>query len=280
MTLAVTATTRLAGVVGAPISHSLSPLIHNAWIDACGLDAVYVAFPVAPSGLASLVEAFRGGLVLGLNITAPFKEQALLLANQASLRAQDAGAANLLLFRGNGTVEADNTDGEGLLGALLGQGAPFDPRARPSLVLGAGGAARGAVSALLKAGAPGVFIVNRDRARGEALAKSFGERASAPSSQETKMAMASVGAVINATPAGLEAASQNGVDLAALAIDAVVMDMAYRPLITPLLASARARGLTTVDGLEMLIGQARPSFEAIFGRPSPNLNVRSLVLGS
>ena len=276
----VTGATRVAGVVGYPVRHSLSPLIHNAWLVATGLDGVYVAFAPEPGRFAALIEGFRGAAVVGLNVTAPFKEQALVVADHASGRALDAGSANLLLFRDDGRIEADNTDGEGLLAAFASQAPGHDLASNPVLILGAGGAARGAASAFIHAGSPHVLIINRDRSRGEALAMSLGANVEAPSPARLKDLLGSLGAVVNATPAGLEAAKAFGINVASLAPRAVVMDMVYRPVITPLLAAAQARGLTTVDGLEMLIGQARPSFEAMFERPAPALDVRALAMAS
>jgi len=258
----------VAAIAGAPIAHSLSPVIHNAWIEAAGLDAVYIA--LEPRGLGDLVRAARGGLIRGLNVTAPFKAEALALADRPSERAVRAGSANLLTFELDGTVRADNTDGEGLLAAFAEQAPGFDPAAGPVVILGAGGAASGAVAAFVEAGAPRVRVVNRSPARAQALATAFGPVVEAVSLGEVGDAIADANAVINATPVApefsLETAPQT----------AVIMDMVYRPLATPLLVRARARGLRAVDGLAMLIGQARPSFEAFFGvRPPPNLDVRA-----
>ena len=135
----------IAGVVGRPVRHSLSPLIHNAWLAAAGIDGAYIALSPAEEGFAHLIEGLRGGSLRGLNITLPFKEAALAAADRASERATAAGAANLLLFSDDGAVEADNTDGLGLLGAFAVQAANYDPDQRPVVILGAGGAAGGGV---------------------------------------------------------------------------------------------------------------------------------------
>ena len=135
--------TLVAGVVGSPVKHSLSPLIHNAWLQGSDIDGVYVAFPLAKDGLRALVNGFRGGVIRGLNVTVPFKEEALALADRASRQAQDAGAANLLLFHPDGTMSADNTDGVGLLAAFAEQAPNLVLRDRTAVVLGAGGAACG-----------------------------------------------------------------------------------------------------------------------------------------
>jgi shikimate dehydrogenase len=278
MTLRISGAAKVAGVVGAPVRHSLSPLLHNAWIAAAGLDAAYVPFAPPETGFAAFAEGMRGGAIVGLNVTIPFKSEALALADVRDPLAETSGAANLLLFRPDGRIEARNTDGPGLLAAFAEQAPSFDVRAAPVLVLGAGGAARGGVAALLQAGAPEVRIANRTESRASALAEGFaGARAFAWT--DVGRALADAGAVINATAGGLDGGG--GLDFAfdGAPPGAVAMDMVYKPLETPFLAAARARGLATVDGLAMLIGQARPSFEAFFGRPPPvEAPVRKLAL--
>jgi len=270
----------LAGVVGWPISHSLSPQLQNAWILAAGIDAVYVPFSVPPGRFAAFIAGMRGGPLLGLNVTAPHKQAALGLADRVSPQARAAGAANLLVFHEDGLLSADNTDGEGLLKAFAAQAPKFVPSAGPVLIVGAGGAARGAASALLAAGTPKIQILNRNPQRALNLAQTLGPQVEPLSAPPKNDVVRAWGAVINATPAGLDAASSLGVDLSALSADAVVMDMVYRPLRTPLLEGAARRGLVTVDGLEMLIGQARPSFRALFGAEPPSLDIRAMALGA
>lgn len=280
MTGTITGATQVAGVVGSPVRLSLSPLIHNAWIAAAGIDAVYVAFAPRPDGLDALVQGLRGGVARGLNVTVPFKEAALALADEASPRARRAGAANLLVFNGDGTIFGDNTDGAGLMSALAVQAPRFDPAAAPAVVMGAGGAGRGAVTALLDAGAPAVRVVNRSRARAQGLADAFGARIELFDPSQSAAAVLGAGVVVNATTLGLEGQGDLPDFMAAAAPTLVVMDMVYRPLRTALLARAQARGLRTVDGLAMLIGQAAPSFEALFGRPPPPIDVRALALAA
>ena len=255
----------LAGVAGQPIAHSLSPLIHNAWIAAAGLDADYRAFgPEDAAGFAALVAEGRAGRLWGLNVTAPFKEQALALADEVSATAATCGSANLLVF-GDGRVRADSTDGAGLMAALAEQAPQLNVRGQIAIVLGAGGAARAAVAALQTAGAK-VGVLNRTRARAEALAEDLG----AAVLEATALDEAAL--VVNALSVPPD------IDVSRLRDDAVLMDMTYRPLLTPFLAQGRSRGLTTVDGLAMLIGQARPSFSAIFGTEPPAIDVRTAAL--
>jgi len=275
----ITGRTLVAGVAGNPVTHSLSPLIHNAWLAAAGIDGVYVAFAPDADRFEVFIDAFRGGAIRGLNVTIPFKEVALSVADIVSPRAEKAAAANLLTFEADGRVAADNTDGLGLLGALAAQAPGFDPKAGPIAVLGAGGAARGAVAALLTAGAPQVRIVNRTLAKAEAVAGAVGLGAVACPLDAAAEAFDGVTAVINATSAGLSGQPGLDVPLDATPETAVVMDMVYKPLETPFLAEARRLGRPIVDGLEMLIRQAEPSFQAFYGAAPPaGVDVRALAL--
>jgi shikimate dehydrogenase len=276
--MTISGKTVVAGVVGNPVAHSMSPVLHNAWLAAAGIDGVYVALAVAQDRFAGFVEGLRGGSLAGLNVTLPFKGEALACADEASNRARRAEAANVLVFRPDGAIVADNTDGVGLLGAFAVQAPGFDPQAGPVAILGAGGGAQGAIAAFLEAGCPQVRIVNRTRERAEVLAERMGEAVLAFGLEDAAEAFAGVTAVINATSAGLGGASLD-VPLAATPKGCVVMDMTYKPLITPFLAEARGLGRPTVDGLEMLVRQAIPSFEAFFGQAPPaEVDVRALAL--
>ena len=258
----------VGGIAGRPIAHSLSPVMHNAWIAAAGMDAVYAPFsPRDAAGFETLVAAGRAGLVQGINVTAPFKEQAFALADTATDAARLSASANILAFH-EGEVRADSSDGLGLMRALAQQAPGLELGGRAVVLLGAGGAARAAAGALVAAGAR-VRIVNRSRDRAEALAADLGPSVTVVGDSE---AFDEAALVINAL------SIQPDLDLARLDPAAVVMDMTYRPILTPLLQAARARGLTTVDGLAMLIGQAAPSFEAIFRVPPPPLDLRPLLL--
>lgn len=272
----VTGAALVAGIVGRPVTHSLSPVLHNAWIDAAGLNAAYVPFAPLAGGFPALVEGLRGGVIRGVNVTIPFKEEALACADEATDRARLAGASNLLLFREDGSVLADNTDGLGMLAALALQAPGFDPKAGPAVILGAGGAARGAAAALRLAGAPDVRILNRTVERAATLAADIGGPVRAV---EPAGALGGANVIVNATSLGLSGGEGPDVDLAEAPASAVVMDMVYKPLRTEFIARAQARGLRTVDGLEMLIRQAVPSFEAFFGvTPSASVDVRALAL--
>jgi shikimate dehydrogenase len=206
----------------------------------------------------------------------PFKEEALALADVVSERAAAAGAANLLLFGTDGVIRADNTDGIGLMSAFAAQAPGFDPAGGPAVVFGAGGAARGAAAAFVAAGASAVRIVNRTAERAEAVSEALGPNVQVFTDAEA--ALAGANAVVNATTLGLGGGAGPAADFAAAPDGCVVMDMVYKPLRTEFMARAAARGLRLVDGLEMLIGQAVPSFEAFYGARPPAIDVRGLVL--
>ena len=213
----------VAGVAGAPVQHSLSPFIHNAWLTAARVDGVYVPFSPVIDGFGDFVRGLRGGALRGLNITVPFKLEALELADRRTDRAIAAGAANLLVFETSGEVFADNTDGEGLLAALVEQAAGFAADAGPAVIIGAGGAARGAAAALLDAGAPEIRILNRSTGRAENLREQLGPRIRVLAGSRGAFEDANV--VINATTLGLGGEEGPDAPFAALPRTAIVMDM-------------------------------------------------------
>lgn len=271
--------TTVAGIVGRPVTHSLSPLIHNAWLAAAAIDGVYVPFTPDAFGFERLAEGLRGGVVRGVNVTVPFKEAALKVADQATPVARRAGAANVLVFDRNGKILADNTDGQGLLHAFAAQAPKWDVQNGPVTVVGAGGAARGAAAALLEAGAPKVWLLNRTLQKAEAIARALGPKVAPLPLTHSVSALQQTTAVINATTIGLEGSGSLNLPLEMTHEATVVMDMVYKPLETPLLAQARALGRPTVDGLEMLIRQAVPSFVHFFGaEPPARVDARALAL--
>ncbi len=283
--MTISAKTLVAGVVGHPVRHSLSPLIHNAWLKAAGLDGAYIALAPSPEGFAALIEGCRGGAVCGLNVTLPFKEQLLGLAkagrDQVSSRAVMAGAANLVVFEADGSLALDNTDGEGLLYAFARQAPRLDLTSGPVVILGAGGAARGAAAALVQAGVPQIRILNRTLSRAEDIASALGTRVQAIEQDQAGAVWDQAIAVINATSLGLGGGEGPRVEWQAVPTDSVFMDMVYKPLETQFLKTARARGHLGVDGLDMLVGQAIPSFTALFDQAPPNdIDVRALALAA
>lgn len=272
--------TLVAGVVGRPVRHSLSPRIHSRWIADAGLDAAYVPFPIQEDGFLRFAEGMRGGVVRGVNVTIPFKADAMAMADESDLMSRRAGASNVLLFHEDGRIEARNTDGPGLIEAFRTDAPGFDFASGPVVVLGAGGAARGAGAALIAAGAPELRFVNRTWSRAAGLAEAFPYTYPFDWVDMAK-AFDGAAAVINATACGLNGRDDLELPLDALPPTAVVMDMVYNPLETGLLRAARARGLRVADGLSMLINQAAPAFEAFYGqKPPAQTDARAVALAA
>jgi shikimate dehydrogenase len=254
--------TARACVIGDPVAHSRSPLIHNHWLKLHGIDGAYDRTRVSAEDLPDFVAAL-GGPYVGCNVTVPHKEHALELADEADEAARAIGAANTL-WRENGQIRATNTDAHGFL-AHLEASAPGWRRDAPATVIGAGGAARAIVFALLGAGASHVRIANRSLARAKALATRFGENVRPVPWERRGRALEDAGLVVNATTLGMKGAPALELSLDRLPRDAVVYDIVYAPLLTDLLARAEARGNPTVDGLGMLLHQAAPAFARFFG---------------
>ena len=256
----------LAGVVGDPVAHSLSPRLMAHWIDAAGLDAAYLPFAVAPDGFEIFVRGLARSQLAGLNVTLPHKEAALALADRVSPVARAIGAANLLTFTADG-IRADNTDAAGFLAAL--EPTKIEYTQASALVLGAGGAARALIHALVTSGVSQLTLANRTRERAEALAAELAPKAAVVDWETRDAALPEADLVVNATALGLKGASELAMDWSRASAGTVVFDSVYTPLETGFLAGARAAGLTCIDGLDMLIGQARPSFRAFFGQDAP-----------
>lgn len=264
--------TRWAAVAGWPVDHSLSPRLHGAWLEAAGVKGRYDRLPAPEDGAKKVLKtALADPDCAGLNVTLPHKGLALRLADRKTDAAKSIGAANLL-YRDDGKWVADNTDAEGFLYGLRRQASEFQPERAAALVLGAGGAARAAVYALTRAGAR-VSIANRTEKKARRLAKDFkaGVAAWPPDVREADL-------LVNATSIGLDGASAPPVDFSASRNALIVYDLVYRPLETPLLKTAKSSGRRSVDGLDMLIGQARPSFKAFFGVTPPDLDARQILL--
>jgi shikimate dehydrogenase len=251
---------RLAGILGWPAAHSRSPRLHGFWLERHGIDGAYVPLPVRPERFAAAVRALADLGFRGANVTIPHKEAAFAVCDVVEPEALRAEAVNTLVFR-DGRIEGTNTDGFGFLASLDEQAPGFDPAAGPAVVLGAGGSARAVAAALLDAGCPRLTLVNRTAARAEALARGLG----GPVEVAVRPPLEDAALLVNTTVLGMEGQPQLECDLAPLPPGAVVADLVYVPLETRLLATARARGLRTVDGLGMLLHQARPGFARWFG---------------
>ncbi len=263
-----------AAVLGWPARHSLSPLLHGYWLETYGINGRYEAMDVAPPDFAATLARLQAEGYRGVNITLPHKEAALAWVDRADEAARRAGAVNTIIFgdAGSGGSLGSNTDGYGFLENLRSAGWS---RARRALVLGAGGAARGIVVALLEAGTEEVVLINRTRARAEALKEDLGHvdatlarRIAIRDWAAREAALEDISLLVNATSLGMTGMAPLDLRLDRLAPGAAVADIVYVPLETPLLAEARRRGHPVADGLGMLIHQARPGFEAWFGHPA------------
>lgn len=269
----------LAGVIGDPIAHSLSPRLHGHWLKRYGLKGHYVPLHVTHQNLADVLRIMPEMGFVGVNITIPHKEFVLSLATQVSDRAALIGAANTLTFLGNGQIQADNTDGIGFLSNIRQNLPGWTAATGPALVLGAGGAAKAIVSALINDGAPKVTVVNRTRLRADALKDQFGARVETQDWTRISDLVGDVALIVNTTSLGMEGQSPLTIDLSRLTPPTVVTDIVYKPLETELLATARQMGCETVDGLGMLLHQAVPGFERWFGyTPMVDDDLRAAVL--
>lgn len=270
----------LAGVIGSPIAHSKSPRLQNYWLQKYGIAGYYIPMDVSQEDLADVLAALPKMGFVGVNITIPHKETVLGLADLVTDRAALIGAANTLIFRKDGRMHADNTDGYGFIENLR-QGAPnWRPEAGPAAVLGAGGAARAVIASLSEVGVREIRISNRTRARAEALRAEFGAKIKVYDWVQAGNMIEGAALVVNTTALGMVGKAEFRVPLDGLSPGAVVTDLVYTPLRTRLLAEAEEVGCTTVDGLGMLLHQATPGFERWFGvRPEVDETTRAVVLG-
>jgi shikimate dehydrogenase len=268
---------RLAAVIGWPVHQSLSPRMHNYWLNQHGLAGAYVALPVAPKNFAACIAALPLMGFAGASVTLPHKESAFALAGVLDDDARITGVVNTLIFEAD-TVTGLNTDVKGFAASLFAGLGKEIAAAGPVTVLGAGGAARAIVLALARAGAPEIRLVNRTKARSQALANTLGQLAKIKLVDWGDWDAAFLGArlLVNTTSLGMTGKPPLELSLDRLPSQAAVADIVYNPLETPLLASARARGHRTMDGLGMLMHQAAPAFAAWFGvSPSVTAELRA-----
>lgn len=269
----------LAGVIGMPVAHSRSPRLHGHWLRRYGIAGHYIPMPVMPEHLAEVLRALPRLGFVGVNVTIPHKEAVLTLADSVTDRAALIGAANTLIFRPDGKIHADNTDGYGFVTNLRQHAPDWQPDAGPAALIGAGGAARAVVASLLDCGVREVRITNRTRLRSDQIRSEFGARLVVYDWAQSGNMLDGATTVVNATSLGMEGKQPLRLPLDALSRDALVTDLVYTPLITPFLEQAQARGCRIVDGLGMLLHQGAPGFERWFGRrPEVDDELRRAVL--
>ncbi|SUS08737.1 Shikimate dehydrogenase (NADP(+)) [uncultured Defluviicoccus sp.] len=256
---------RIAGVIGWPVAHSLSPRLHGFWLRHYGIDGAYIPLPVAPQDLEAVVKALPKLGFAGANVTIPHKETVIAYLDHVAPLAQKVGAVNTLIVGPDGQISGLSTDGFGFLASLAASQPGWLASAGVAVVIGGGGAARAIVQALIEAGAPEIRLVNRTAARARALAEHLGGPITLIDWRDRAGALEGVSLLVNATSLGMRGEPPLNLALDALPREAVVADIVYVPLLTELLASAAARGNRVVDGLGMLLHQARPAFAAWFG---------------
>ena len=269
----------LAGVIGAPIAHSKSPTLHAHWLKTYGIQGFYIPMEVSQADLPEVLRTLPKLGFVGVNVTIPHKETVLALADIVTDRAALIGAANTLIFRQDGRIHADNTDGYGFI-ANLKQNAPgWQPMAGPAAVFGAGGAARAVIASLLEIGVPEIRLANRTRPRAEALRQEFGAKLAVYDWVQAASMLDEALTVVNTTSLGMVGKPEFKVPLDGLSRHALVTDLVYTPLRTHLLDHAAKHGCTIVDGLGMLLHQAVPGFERWFGqRPEVDAATRAALL--
>ena len=271
-------TTAVAGIMGWPIGHSRSPRLHGYWLRKYGVNGVYLPLVASPEGIEAAFRGLPGLGFRGVNVTIPHKLSALAACDHVDDVAARIGAVNTIIIGEDGALSGTNTDAFGFL-ANLRQESDWRGVEGPAVVLGAGGAARAVCVALLDAGVLEVRIANRTDSRAQALADEFGLTAFPWADRAAALDGAAL--VVNATSLGMTGQPTLDLPLDALPIDALVHDIVYAPLETELLTQARARGNPIVDGLGMLLHQARPGFEAWFGvSPDVTPALRNFVLES
>ncbi len=272
-------TTR-ACVIGWPIEHSRSPLIHGHWLAKHGIDGAYTKQEVEPGNLDHFLSSMREQGFAGANVTVPHKEQALVLADHADDAARAIGAANTLWLE-DGRLQASNTDAYGFLKNLDQEAPGWDTLSKSALVLGAGGAARAVLFGLLSRSFDDIRLANRTRERAESLAGHFDGPIHLVDWEQRSERVAGCGLIVNTTSLGMTGSPPLEIDLTGASVDAVITDLVYVPLKTKLLEQAEARGLRTVDGLGMLLHQAEPGFEKWFGiRPEVTQELRDLIVAN
>ncbi len=269
----------LAGVIGSPIAHSKSPKLHQHWLKRYGIRGYYVPLDISSDDLETAIRALPKMGFVGVNVTIPHKEHVLSIADIVTDRAALIGSANTLIFREDGKVHADNTDGYGFLENLR-HGAPdWNPGEGPAAVIGAGGAARAVIASLIEAGVQEIRLANRTKTRAEALRSEFGGKVVVFDWVRAGNMLEDATTVVNASSLGMVGKSEMRIPLDALSKNAVVTDLVYTPLETPLLAYARSIGCRTVDGLGMLLYQAAPGFARWFNaKPEVDEELRKVMM--
>ena len=268
----------LAGVMGWPISHSRSPCVHGYWLEKYAIDGAYVPLAVVPDRFEEALKGLQAAGFRGVNVTVPHKEAALRACDTLDPDAKRIGAVNTIVFGDDGSIQGSNTDAYGFIENIR-QTAAWSGGV--AVVLGAGGAARAICVSLIDAGATQIHLINRTKSRAESLAREFGNKIRVEDCKNRSNTLLNASLLVNTTSLGMTGQPPLDINLDVLPTAAIVNDIVYAPLETPLLATARSRGNITIDGLGMLLHQARPGFEIWFGTdPEVTEAMRNIVLKS
>ena len=269
----------VAAVLGHPINHSKSPKLHNYWLSLFNIGGYYIPLDIDPRNFENSIRALIDLGFVGANVTIPYKEKVLKIADKISDRAAIIGAANTLTFLKDGRIYADNTDGYGFLQNIKCKYNNWSAGEGTSVVFGAGGASRAILGALIEDGANEVILANRTRSRADQLRSDFGAKIKVVDWTKVQNYLSDASTVINATSLGMDGKAELPIPLQGLRKNTLVTDIVYTPLNTPLLENAGKRGCRTVDGLGMLIHQAIPGFERWFGvKPDVSENLREVLI--
>jgi len=275
----ITGNAKLAGVFGWPVGHSLSPRLHGFWLDRYGIDGAYVPLAVKPEDFETALKALPKLGFRGANVTVPHKEAALAVCDEVDALAERIGAVNTVVVTPEGRLRGSNTDAFGFLENLIQEGPAWRADAGPAVVIGAGGASRAIIAALVDAGAPAIRVINRTLERAETLAQDLEGPIEVVTWTQRNHRIGGANLLVNTTTQGMAGKPPLDLELDALPREALVTDIIYTPLQTKLLEEAKKRGNPTVDGLGMLLHQARPGFSQWFGRePEVDAELRAFVL--
>jgi len=255
----------IAGLLGWPVAHSRSPVIHNHWLARYGIPGHYVLFGVAPESLAAAVKGMSVLRLRGCNVTTPHKQAVMALLDDVDPLAKSIGAVNTIVVGDDGSLRGYNNDGNGFVQSVRDEHASWRPDSGPIAIIGAGGAARAVIASLAAQGAREIRVVNRTFERAKALADAFGPPIAAVRWADRERALDGAALAVNATNQGMDGQPALDIALANLPPHAIVADLIYVPRETPFLQAARLRGNATLNGLGMLLNQARPAFNAWFG---------------
>ena len=270
---------RLAGVLGNPISHSKSPRMHNYWLKQNKLNGYYIPIKVELADFEQTIRTLMGAGFSGVNVTIPHKVSALEIADESSKTAQNIGAANTLTFTKENKIYADNTDAYGFLNNIKCKYPDWDPKKGMSVVLGAGGASRAVISALLSEGSKKIMVLNRTIEKAETVKNDYDNKITIESWENINEVVASSSNIINTTSLGMNDETFIPINPKAIPEKSLVSDLVYTPLETNLLKMAKDNGSRTVDGLGMLIHQGVPGFETWFGRkPLVTKELREILI--